>query len=324
MSPVTIDLERRIFATEFRDVPGSNGRQRWATAVAYNVVDDYGTIWLPSCFNDGLEARMPTILYGHDWYNLDHVLGQGIDYKDTPEGVDVLFEFADPDEVPSARLAMSLTKPPTPVLKDVSVGFDRQEWRKKDELTPAQLALGAEEAMVSALMDELSIVVRGAVPGAQMRGRRSWLIDGKVIVDPDDQAPAEPVVPPATREAPTVNVDLVVELAKRKAAGTLTLDEAKAALELMGTEAAEPAATAAPPVEPAVVEPPPAAAGAPTLEQFVAAGDIEAAQALLAAGLEAAAVPPPPPLPVEEPATDPALPSDIDIDAALALARRKN
>lgn len=241
-------IERRIYATEFREVPGSNGRKRWATAVTYDVVDDYGTIWLPGCFNAGLEARMPTILYGHDWYNLDHVLGQGIDYKDADGTCDVLFEFADPDLVPSARLAMALTSKPNPVLKDMSVGFDRQEWLKKDELTPEQLALGGDEAMVAAEMDELSIVVRGAVPGAQMRSR-SWVIDGKVMTEP---SASEPAVgrggSSVTINGTTVNMDLVVDLAKRKAAGTLSLDEAKAALELAGTQRTAPVVEPSTPV----------------------------------------------------------------------------
>lgn len=219
-------IERRIFTTEFREVPGSNGRQRWATAVAYNVVDDYGTIWLPRVFNDGLDARMPTILYGHDWWTLDHVLGQGIDYADSATGVDVLFEFADPDLVPSAARAMALTLPPNPILKDVSVGFDRQEWLRKDELAADQLAAGAEEAMVRAVMDELSIVVRGAVPGAQMRGKRTWLIDGTVTDQPPVEEPPHP-------EPSLIAADDVVDLARRVNSGEVTFDDARTAVALM-------------------------------------------------------------------------------------------
>ena len=49
--PTPTTIERRIFRGEFRDVPGSDGRQKWATAVAYNVADEYGTLWLPNCFD---------------------------------------------------------------------------------------------------------------------------------------------------------------------------------------------------------------------------------------------------------------------------------
>lgn len=204
-------IERRVFRGEFREVPGSNGRQKWATAVAYNVVDEYGTLWLPGCFDKALAERMPTILWGHDWDDLDHVLGSGIDFRQTPPdigppGVDVLMEFA---SVPAADLALALLAQKAtsagPVLRDVSVGFCRREWLRREGLTPEQLALGACEAMVEAGMDELSLVVRGAVPGAQVRGRRG-----------------------------AVDLDAVVEIAKRKAAGELTDEQAQAAVDLLG------------------------------------------------------------------------------------------
>lgn len=209
--------ERRIFKGEFREVPGSNGRQKWATAVAYNVADEYGTIWLPGCFDKALSERMPTILYGHDWDGLEHVLGSGIDFRQTPPdigppGVDVLMEFA---KVPAAELALTLLQADAtsagPVLRDVSVGFCRQAWLRREELTVDQLALGAVEAMVEAGMDELSLVVRGAVPGAQVRGRRG-----------------------------AVDLDAVVELAKRVAAGELTEAQGQAAIDLLGGGIAVP------------------------------------------------------------------------------------
>lgn len=217
-------IERRVFRGEFRDVPGSKGRQKWATAVAYNVADEYGTIWLPHCFDEALDERMPTWLYGHSWDDLDHVLGQGIDYRQTPSdvgppGVDVLLEFAaDENDVllPAASLIRSLLAPKAtskgPVLRDVSVGFERREWLRREDLTPDQLALGACEAMVRAGMDELSSVVRGAVPGAQVRGRRG-----------------------------AVDLDAVVEIAKRKAAGELTDEQAQAAVDLLGAGGTPPA-----------------------------------------------------------------------------------
>lgn len=184
-------IERRIFRGEFRDVPGSNGRQKWATAVAYNVTDDYGTTWLPGVFDEALSERMPTVLYGHDWGTLDHVLGSGIDFRQTPSdvgppGVDVLIEFAD---VPAADLAMRLLSPKAtsrgPVLRDVSVGFERREWVRRDKLTAEQLADGAEEAMVRAGMDELSLVVRGAVPGAQVQPRSLYEAVARLRDAPD-------------------------------------------------------------------------------------------------------------------------------------------
>lgn len=231
-------IERRVFRGEFRDVEGSKGKQKWATAVAYNVTDEYGTLWVPGVFDEALKERMPTILYGHDWSTLDHVLGRGIDFRQTPAdigppGVDVLMEFAD---VPAAKLAMALldgrATSKGAVLSDVSVGFERREWTKRDALTPEQLALGAQEAMIKAGMDELSLVVRGAVPGAQVRGRRG-----------------------------SVSLDDVIELARKRAAGDLTDAEAQAALDLLA--GGEPAA-------------PPTTDVAPTADELAAAAQVTA------------------------------------------------
>lgn len=203
--------ERRIFRGEFRDVPGSNGRQKWATAVTYNTVDTYGTLWRPGVFDEALGERMPVVLYGHDWSSLNHVLGAGIDWRQTPAdvgpaGVDVLIEFLADDEH-AERAMRLLAKDATsagPVLRDVSVGFERREWARRSDLTAEELKLGAEEAMIRAGMDELSLVVAGAVPGAQVRSALG-----------------------------AVDLDAVVEIARRKAAGDLTDAEARAALDLL-------------------------------------------------------------------------------------------
>lgn len=207
-------IERRVRPLELREaVPGSNGRQRWATAVTYGTVDSYGTTWTPGVFTEALAERMPVILYGHDWWTLDHVLGQGIDSREMDYGVDVLVEFADPEVIAAARTAMALIAGDTPVIRDVSVGFERRKWRGAKELTEAELKLGATEAMDVAGMDELSLVVRGAVPGAALRSKMSRR---------------------GLRGA--VDLDAVVEIARRKAAGELTEDEAQAAVDLLVVE----------------------------------------------------------------------------------------
>jgi hypothetical protein len=88
---------RHQFRPEIRAVDGSNGRQFWAMPLAYEVVDDYGTIWTQGVFDHSVEERMPTLLYGHDWSNLTNVLGRAIDYRDQPEGPQALFELTDFD-----------------------------------------------------------------------------------------------------------------------------------------------------------------------------------------------------------------------------------
>lgn len=215
-------LERRVYPTQFRDVKGSD-RQKWATAVTYDTVDDFGTIWLPGVFDKALAERMPTMLYGHDWENLSHVLGKGIDSRQTPvdvgpPGVDILMEFDDPDYVPMVRQAMYQVEHRT--IKDASVGFVREEWLRTHDLTQEQRSAGGKEAMQQAGLDELSLVVRGAVPGAQFRSRRS---------------------------GGTVDLDAVLEIARRKAAGELTDDEAKAAVDLLaGPDETDPEGTPPP------------------------------------------------------------------------------
>lgn len=202
-------LERRQMPLEIREaVNGSNGRQRWATAVTYGTVDDFGSTWRPGVFTAALAERMPTILWGHDWWSLDHVLGQGIDSRETDTGVDVLLEFADPDAIPAAGRALHLVE--TRVIRDVSVGFERFEWVERDQLSDDERQMGATEAIVRAGMDELSLVVRGAVPGASMRQR-----------------------PKVSFRSGVVDLDAVVEIGRRKAAGELTSEEAHAAVELL-------------------------------------------------------------------------------------------
>jgi hypothetical protein len=204
-------IERRVFPLEMREaVNGSDGRQRWATAVTYGTVDSYGTMWIPEVFTEALAERMPTVLYGHDWWTLNHVLGQGIDSREMDYGVDVLIEYADPEVIEAARIAMALTSGDRPVIRDVSVGFERREWRGGKELEPDELALGAMEAMVKAGMDELSLVIRGAVPGASLRSRSR-----RGVVD----------------------LDAVMEIARRKTAGELSDAEAHAAIDLLALDA---------------------------------------------------------------------------------------
>jgi phage head maturation protease len=171
--------------SEIRVVPGSNGRQFWAHPLQYNVVDDYGSLWSGGVFDEDAAERLPTLLYGHDWISLSNVLGRGIDYQDTRERPRVLYEFDDFDAVPSARQAAAQVNSGT--LKDMSVGFRRKEGGTvaRDLLSDEDRALGAKERIVKAGWDETSLVVRGAVPGAQVASQvRSR--PGQVITDVAD------------------------------------------------------------------------------------------------------------------------------------------
>lgn len=220
---------RKASANEIRAVDGSNGRQFWTMPVAYEVPDDYGTIWTRGVFTESAAERMPLLLYGHDWGNVDHVLGRAIDYKDGADGARALYELTDFDDHPHTRQVAAQINDGT--LTDMSVGFDRKEWtgptvggrRAKGPLADADRELGAVERMLVAGWDETSLVVRGAVPGSKvLTGVRSVRTASGLLVP----------------------VDGAVELARKVAAGEVTQEEAQKALELLATdpEAGDPVA----------------------------------------------------------------------------------
>jgi HK97 family phage prohead protease len=176
-----------------------DGRTFEARAVAYNVIDDYNTRFAPGVFDESLAARLPVIAWAHSW---DEPIGRVTAYESRDDGLYVTARLSDPDAVPRARQAMSQLADGT--LDDVSVGFMREASNEADD--------GIVD-ITKATLDEISVVLRGAVPGA------------KVL---------------AVRSTGTVDVDAVVELARRKVAGEITEDEAKAALELLAEDAEAP------------------------------------------------------------------------------------
>jgi len=135
-----------------------DGRNFTAMAVRYGVVDDYETRFLPGCFNDGLERRLPKIAWGHDWSD---IVGRVTSYEDTPEGLVIHARLSDPEAVPRARQAIAQLRDGD--VDDVSVGFTP---------TSTQTTDGIFE-FVRAELDEVSLVLRGAVPGAKVLALRS-------------------------------------------------------------------------------------------------------------------------------------------------------
>lgn len=219
--------DHRTFTAEIRAVPGSNGRQFWTMPVAYNVVDDYGTIWNQGVFTRSAAEKMPALMYGHaGWNDIDQVMGGAIDYRDGDRGPEALYELLDFDAQPKARIFAALIEERAdggkPFMRDMSVGFERWDWtgpggsRQLDDADRemrGRLGRPAVERMLEAGWDETSLVVAGAVPGAKA-------LTGARMVQ--------------TRSGLTVPLDDVVELAKRKAAGDLTDDEAQEALRMLG------------------------------------------------------------------------------------------
>lgn len=171
-------------------------------AIKPGVVDDYGSLWQPDVFDESLAQRLPTLCWSHDW---SEPLGPGIDYRTGEDGPSIRFAFSDFDAVPIARRAHAQVSDGT--IQDCSVGFYAAE--RRDPTDAERKAYpGVKEVILKAQLDEVSLVLRGAVPGA------------KVL---------------AVRGA-KVAVDAAVDLAARIAAGEITQDQAKAALDLLATE----------------------------------------------------------------------------------------
>lgn len=180
-----------------------DGRTLVVRAVTYNVVDDYGTLFPPGVFADSLGRRMPAFAWSHQW---TEPIGRATAAEERPDGLYLTLRLSDPEAVPRARQAMVQFAEGT--LTDVSIGFSGATWRPAtdDELRTYP---GVRDVLTpGADLDEVSAVLRGAVPGAELVLQRS--ADG------------------------AVSVDAVVELARRVAAGELTQDEAGIALTLLG------------------------------------------------------------------------------------------
>jgi len=200
-------IERRsvrnveIRATEVDGKPGVT-----LHAIRPGVVDDYGSVWLPDTFDESLSERLPTLCWAHDW---SEPLGPGIDFTTGDDGPAIRFAFSDFEAVPIARRAHAQVSDGT--IQDCSVGFWNAQRRDPTEAEVKKYP-GIREVIVKAQLDEVSLVLRGAVPGA------------KVL---------------AVRGA-KVAVDAAVDLARRVQEGEITQDEAKAALDLLAVPDSEP------------------------------------------------------------------------------------
>lgn len=171
------------------------------------VVDDYGSLWDAHAFDESLSQRLPTLCWAHDWSD---PLGPGVGYETSDDGPRVSFRFSDFDAVPQARRAHAQVTDGT--IQDCSVGFWVPTGGRRDP-TEAEVKEypGVREVITRAMLDEVSLVLRGAVPGAKVLAVRT--------------------------AAGTVDESLVLDLAKKVTAGEITKDEALTALELAATGA---------------------------------------------------------------------------------------
>lgn len=183
------------------------------------VVDDYGSVFMPDTFDESLQTRGPALVWAHEW---EEPLGPYADHRADTDGAPIVdFAFSDFEAVPQARRAHSQVGDGT--IRDCSVGFCNTVRRPPTE-DEIKLWPGVREVITKADLDEVSLVLRGAVPGAKVLSMRS---------------------------GGQVSIDAVVELARRVSAGELTDAEARAALDLLGV----PAPEAIPPAPPAATGP---------------------------------------------------------------------
>lgn len=196
---------RRIRGIEIRatDTGGKPGVT--LQAIVPNVVDDYGSVWMAHCFDASLEERLPVLCWAHDWSD---PLGPGTGFTASDNGPSVDFDYSDFEAVPQARRADAQVRDGT--IRDCSVGFSVPAGGRR-EPTEAEMAKwpGVREIIETAQLDEISLVLSGAVPGAKVLAYR------------------------AAGATATVSEDAVIDLAKKVEAGEMTRAEAAIALDLL-------------------------------------------------------------------------------------------
>jgi uncharacterized protein len=198
---------------EFRAVDEAK-REAEIRVCVYDVVDDYGTVWLPGCWRKGLEAKKPKGVWGHDW--LDPI-GRCLDYTDGDDNLRLLVKFSDFEAVPQARRAWTQLRDGD--IDEFSFSFDRIRWEMvAPDAELEDIPDGARELMHEAVMLEWSPVLIGAVPGTGVLAVRSSSKGRALLV-------------PAT---------LASDLATRLATGQIELTDALLAVREATVEGDEP------------------------------------------------------------------------------------
>lgn len=155
--------ERRAAAITSPEVAEHEHGGFIARVLRYGLpADDYGTSWERGVANAALEKRLPVLAWGHSWAE---PLGRATRWWEEDDGLYMEFAFDNPDDVPRARQARAQVRSGT--LKDVSIGFVREASEPNSDGTIN---------ITRASIDEVSIVLRGAVSGAQVLAVRSGAV----------------------------------------------------------------------------------------------------------------------------------------------------
>lgn len=157
-------------------------------AVTYGTVDMMGSVWAPGVFDESLDRELPPACLHHSW---TMPVGRAIAWRPTPEGPELDVRLDIHDDVPMARQALAQLASGT--LRDVSVGFSNADRRAPTAEERRRLP-GVQEVITRADLDEISIVLHGAVEGAEVlavRGRRSRVARVHTRMAPPPARPKE-------------------------------------------------------------------------------------------------------------------------------------
>lgn len=157
-----------------------DGRTIEMRALAYNVLDSYQTVFVPPFGAAALRSRLPRLSWGHDWAD---PVGVATAFRVEADGIYITGRLSDPDAVPRARQAAAQLADGT--IDQVSIGFSRAESRSPTE-SERQRWPGVERMILDGEIDEIALVLRAAVPGAEVlsvRGRSGSTTDRDRLLD---------------------------------------------------------------------------------------------------------------------------------------------
>lgn len=246
-----------------------------ARVLRYNVVDDYGTTFLPGVFDDSMKARMPRIVWSHDW---SEPLGRWTKNLGTKESLILVGEMDAFEPVPQAWRAWAQLESGT--IDQFSVGF------MPEKVVDVKLKVRETEAAADdkgsitipgfeiGRLDEVSLVLVGAVPGTELLSLRSGEHPGR-----------ERIVLISSDRAAVIGAELAAGILLDLSSGKISLSDAlvKLAGETKETDDGKPPEGDPTPPAPGTDPPPPADPPEPPEGDGTPSADDEAAVAAKAA-----------------------------------------
>jgi HK97 family phage prohead protease len=144
-----------------------DGRTIEMRALAYDVLDSYRTVFARGFGAEELKRRLPRLAWAHQF---GEPIGVATAGRSTDDGVYLTARLSDPDAVPRARQAAAQVADGT--LLDVSIGFETTDDRAPTDAERKRWP-GVERIIVDGIITEVSLVMAGAVPGAEILAVRA-------------------------------------------------------------------------------------------------------------------------------------------------------